>query len=582
MDPKQQLREERAALLQRLADIDAACGDDAPPPAHELEELRRSSEARFHTMVDRGWDVLTITDEAGYYTYVSGSVTRVLGYTPAEMRGMRFADLLHPDDRERGLAVRAAARSAAGAGATFAMRTRHRDGSYVWIEISGVNLLHDPQIRGILATSRDITERVRAEEERARLHADLEQRVADRTAELDRAARAKDEFLASMSHELRTPLNAVLGLSELLQEGIHGPLNDKQRATLGRLDESARHLLALISDVLDVAKVEAGKLGLELGPARLGDVCRASLRLVQESAQRKRLTLDYRIGEDARVLLDERRMKQVLVNLLSNAVKFTPERGAIGLDCAIDEQAGVARFSVWDTGVGIAPEDAGRLFQPFVQLDSRLSRQHTGTGLGLALVRRLVDLHGGRVELASEPGHGARFTVELPLRRAEEPEQAPLAAPRESGVPARPGEPDRPRRVLLGEDDETNAATTLAYLESRGFEVYVARDGRQVVALARALRPDAVLMDIQMPLLDGLGATRELRADPSPEVAFVPIIAVTALAMPGDRERCLRAGADAYVTKPVGLRQLAVALEALIHARELAVDAHELGAPAPP
>jgi CheY-like chemotaxis protein len=264
-------------------------------------------------------------------------------------------------------------------------------------------------------------------------------------------------------------------------------------------------------------------------------------------------------------------MKQVLVNLLSNAVKFTPEGGQIGVDAAVDEAASVVRFAVWDTGVGIQPEDAGRLFQPFVQLDSRLSRQHTGTGLGLALVRRLVDLHGGRVDLESEPGKGARFTVELPLRRAEErasaPPEGPLGEPREAGAAGRPGDARRPPRVLLGEDDETNAATLGEYLVSRGFEVYNARDGRQVVALARELRPDLVLMDIQMPLLDGLSATRALRADPSPDVAEIPVIAVTALAMPGDRERCLRAGVDAYLTKPVHLRQLVGTIEALVGAR---------------
>jgi signal transduction histidine kinase len=245
----------------------------------------------------------------------------------------------------------------------------------------------------------------------------LEARVAERTAELARAARAKDEFLAGMSHELRTPLNGILGLTEVFAEGIYGDVSDRQRAALDRITESGRHLLALINDILDVAKVEAGKIDLSLAPVEVGELCRAAVRLVQDQAHRKRITVAIALrGRPRQLVADERRLKQVLVNLLTNAVKFTPDGGHVALEAEQDEARDALVLAVRDDGVGIAEGDLPRLFQPFVQLDSRLSRQHAGTGLGLALVRRLVDLHGGEVTVESEIGRGSRFTVALPYR----------------------------------------------------------------------------------------------------------------------------------------------------------------------
>jgi signal transduction histidine kinase len=235
--------------------------------------------------------------------------------------------------------------------------------------------------------------------------------------ELAKATRLKDEFLASMSHELRTPLNAILGLSEALQEQVYGPLTDKQDRSLRRITESGYHLLALITDILDLSKIEAGKVDLTLAPVDVAGVCQASLRLIRESAQKKHQHVTSRVDPAVSTLLaDERRLKQMLVNLLSNAVKFTPNHGRIGLEVIghLDEQPVV--FTVWDTGIGIADADRGRLFQPFVQLDSSLARHHAGTGLGLSLVARLADLHGGRVTLESSVGQGSRFCIVLPWR----------------------------------------------------------------------------------------------------------------------------------------------------------------------
>jgi CheY-like chemotaxis protein/anti-sigma regulatory factor (Ser/Thr protein kinase) len=251
-------------------------------------------------------------------------------------------------------------------------------------------------------------------------------------------------------------------------------------------------------------------------------------------------------------------MKQVLVNLLSNAVKFTPEGGRIGIQ--VREGRDTIAITVWDHGIGIAPSDLPRLFQPFVQLDSRLSRAHAGTGLGLTLVRRLVELHGGEVRVESQPGRGSRFTIELPARR---PGSDPSPSPRR--------DPSRPLAitpmneagplVLIAEDEEMSAHLLHDVLSVVGYRVERARDGAEAVELARALRPAAILMDVQMPAMDGLSAIRALRADDDPALRAVPIVALTALTMAGDEQRCLSAGASVYLSKPLSYKRLLATLE---------------------
>jgi signal transduction histidine kinase/DNA-binding response OmpR family regulator len=409
---------------------------------------------------------------------------------------------------------------------------------------------------------------------------ELEYRVAERTAELSaanvelaQAARLKDEFLASMSHELRTPLNAVLGLSEALQEGIYGPINERQRKSMRSIEASGRHLLSLINDILDVAKIEAGKVELSVGPVSVESVCRAGLGLVKQSAHKKRLKVSSSFDSTVGIIqADERRLKQVLVNLLSNAVKFTPESGTIGLEVEGDAQAHVVHVTVWDTGIGISSEGIERLFQPFVQLDSSLSRQYDGTGLGLVLVKRITEMHGGSISVESQPGQGSRFTVSFPrdgpaLSHAEGPvlNQAQLRKEQQPSQEAPSSASDQPAThadsplILLAEDNEENVHTISDYLLARGYRVTVARDGRSAIERARQEHPDVILLDVQMPEMDGLEATRRIRADA--QLDNVPIIALTALAMPSDRERCLQAGADDYLSKPVSLKELVEAIE---------------------
>jgi signal transduction histidine kinase/CheY-like chemotaxis protein len=386
----------------------------------------------------------------------------------------------------------------------------------------------------------------------------MDERVRERTVQLDEARLAaeaanqsKSEFLASMSHELRTPLNVILGMSEILREQTLGHLNGEQVESIRSVEESGRHLLSLINDILDLSKIEAGMLQLNVQEVAVHDVAESSLRFVREAAQRKNITLtaDYR-QETHAIQGDARRLKQILVNLLSNAVKFTPEGGRILLE--VTESGGRLDFAVQDNGIGIDAKDLPKLFHAFQQIDSALNRKYSGTGLGLALVKRMTEMHAGHVSVRSELGQGARFTVSLPLTNAA---LAGHTQPRQpSEIPFRPVQIPGDPLILIAEDNPTNRNLLAAHLKPRGCRLIFAHDGQEALDRALADTPALILMDVQMPVLDGLEATRQLRANPL--TAGIPIIALTALAMPEDRIRCLEAGADAYLSKPLHLAEL--------------------------
>ena len=407
----------------------------------------------------------------------------------------------------------------------------------------------------------DITERKRMQAALADERNQLVQRVEERTAEivkanlnLARALRVKDEFLANMSHELRTPLNAILGLSESLIEQIAGPLNEKQNKYITTISESGHHLLSLINDILDLAKIEAGQIALEFNRVDVNSVCQASLRMVKQLAQKKSQEIVLQIDQNIGLIwADERRLKQMIVNLLSNAVKFTPEHGTLGLDIDLYRDLNRVEISVWDKGIGISKDDLARLFQPFVQLDSGLARETTGTGLGLVLVSQMARLHGGSVSVASEPGQGSRFTIVLPWEPAVA--QDSITRLRNTGtLRLMDNGLGNKKKILLIDDTIEVIMVIVDYLEMAGYEVTTARDGMEGIEKARLIQPDLILMDVQMPGLDGIEATKKLRADP--HFKDVPIVALTALAMPNDRERCIEAGMNDYMSKPVNLRAL--------------------------
>ena len=378
-------------------------------------------------------------------------------------------------------------------------------------------------------------------------------------SEMKRAMRMKDEFLANMSHELRTPLNAILGLSESLLEQTAGPINEKQHKYLGTVNESGRHLLELINDILDLAKIESGQIKIDPARVNINTTCETSLRMIKQLAQKKNQTVEVEIEDEiGHVWADERRLKQMMVNLLSNAVKFTPEGGQLGLKARIDRREMNLLITIWDRGIGIREQDLKRLFRPFVQLDSSLSRESAGTGLGLALVAEMARLHGGSVSVLSQPGEGSQFTIVLPWDPGITSDTIDKLKITGKIPIMRRSAADKPT-LLLVEDTESVVLMLRDYLELSGYQVVIATDGLEGVSKAIALRPDLILMDVQMPNMDGLEATRQIRKEAS--LKDTPIIALTALAMPSDRELCLEAGMSDYFSKPVNLKELAKAIQ---------------------
>ncbi len=413
----------------------------------------------------------------------------------------------------------------------------------------------------------------------------------------DAANQAKSEFLANMSHELRTPLNAILGMSETLLEFIYGELNTAQKQAITTIEQSGRHLLNLINDILDLAKIESGKLELQIVPVSLAELCDSSLRFVKQIANEKNIYLETQIVKNiGQIGLDELRVRQMLINLLNNAVKFTPEGGHVTLKADIDDTEHLVTFQVIDTGIGIAQADIPKLFQSFVQIDSRLNRQYSGTGLGLALVKRLLEAQNGHIHVTSNLGQGSCFTVILPYTPMDTLTNSSISdlediqnqeilsinsyfshndtanfsnqlievnlAPKPVAEHLAQSHIRQKPLILIAEDNEMNIETFSTYLIYQDYELIIAKDGHEAINLAQVHIPDVILMDIQMPGIDGLEAIRQIRH--MPELVNVPIIALTALAMPGDREKCLNAGANEYLDKPVRLKKLHTTIQRFV------------------
>lgn len=372
---------------------------------------------------------------------------------------------------------------------------------------------------------------------------------------------AKTEFLAHMSHEFRTPLNAILGMSGMLQREIYGSLNPKQKEYVSIIKSSGDHLLELINDILDLSKVEAGKEQLNFATIEVAAVCYYCLKIVQERAHEKQLQLTSEIDARAEVCIaDERRLKQMLLNLLSNAIKFTPS-GKVSLIVRKQPQ-GIA-FAVADTGIGIAPEHLQLVFEPFRQLENGLQQQNRGTGLGLALTRDLARLHGGEVTVESSPGEGSRFTIYLPdLPLGCAPPEEEKSNEERSQLACGSG-----KRILIVDDDRASAVLLQDYLQPFGCKVKSLSEGINFIQEVQVFAPDLILLDVRLPGgVNGLDLLAQLRS--RAEIRDVPVAVVTAMALAGDRDRCLAAGANEYLSKPIQLEQLDKLLERYASDRE--------------
>ncbi|QVL51147.1 MAG: PAS domain S-box protein [Thiocapsa sp.] len=581
---------EQVPVAIQLVDAQTARFIEVNPAS--ANTLGYSREEMLEMTVEQSPNAVVITDLDARTTYVNDAFCRATGYSREEALG-RNPSFIKSGKTPADTYAALWAALTTGKPWKGELINRAKDGREL-AESATILPLRDPdgRIRHYVALKQDVTETKRMSEEIATYSAHLEQLVEERTLELQQAtqaaeaaSRAKSDFLANMSHEIRTPMNAIIGLTHLLKRDIQEPT---QTERLAKVSVAAHHLLGIINDILDLSKIEAGRMQLERTDFELERIIENICSLMRERAAEKHLELIVDLQGLPPVLRgDGLRLGQILLNFLGNAVKFT-ESGSItlrGWTSGAVPGGLMARFEVRDTGVGLTPEQQGRLFQAFEQADTSTTRKYGGTGLGLAISRRLTELMGGRIGVESQLGHGSTFWVEIPFDPGRVGDTARgLAAPTRGkralvvdDLPetfsGRPGYGQRRlplgeaesqlrrrghSRVLLVEDNQVNQDVAFELLESVGLEVDLAEDGQGALDKARAGHDDIILMDVQMPVMDGLTATRLIRALPAH--GATAIVAMTANAFAEDRDACLAAGMNDHVVKPVDPESLYSAL----------------------
>ena len=541
--------------------LDQALRGERPESSEIADALQRTAESRLAAELDRYRGLVEAAPEVifslavrdGSFTSINAAFERLTGWNREDWLSKPFTSLAHDDDVPR--AVANIHQVILGEQPPpFEIRIRCRGGDDRSVEFVVTPQHEGDRIVRILGLARDITDRKKVE---------MDLRAAKEAAEA--ASGAKSEFLANMSHEIRTPMNGLIGMTGLL---FDTPLDPEQLDYVETIRSSGETLLTLINDILDFSKIESGRLELEDQPFDLRRCVTGSLDLVAAKAAEKHLELSFNVSDECPVMVvgDITRVRQILVNLLSNAVKFT-EVGEVGVRVAAEPKPEghlELAFEVHDTGVGISQDRLERIFESFSQADASTTRKFGGTGLGLTISKRLAELMGGHMWVESEFGEGSTFFFTVPVRRVEDTGdlKRPMRPVIRRGVTQGSLARQLPLKILVADDNVINQKVARLLLENLGYRSDLAANGLEVLEACRRQRYDVVLMDVQMPELDGLEATRRLcsewPADERPR-----IIAVTAGAMQGDREKCLAAGMDDYISKPVQAEELRAALERL-------------------
>ena len=533
----------------------------------KLDQRLRDQHFYTRSLIESNIDALMTTDPRGIITDINKQAEVLTGCTRDELIGAPFKNCFTDSGRAEAGINRVLNE---GKVTNYELTARARDGTLTVVSYNATTF-HDRNrsLQGVFAAARDVTELKR-----------FEQTLQQKNVELEDSSRMKSEFLANMSHELRTPLNAIIGFSEVLRDGLVGDLTDQQRGFISDIFGSGNHLLSLINDILDLSKVEAGKMMLELERVQVSALLMSSLSIIREKAATRRIRLGMEAGKElGAIQVDARKVKQIVYNLLSNAIKFTADSGQVTLratrvprakvgqpsgSCAqvgqlpgswkgrslplVDNEfAEFLEISVSDSGIGISPEGLEHLFQPFSQIDSGLARRFEGTGLGLVMVKLLAELHGGAVAVESAVGQGSCFTVWLPLRETEEGALWPSTAPPTAG-----NEPPGEARVaLVVEGDPKSADLIRMHLESEGFEVLHADSAEAGLILAVQQPLALITLDIMLPNMDGwefLGLIKQV-----PSLQRIPVVIISIAA---DRKKGFSLGAAAVMQKPISRQEL--------------------------
>jgi PAS domain S-box-containing protein len=500
-------------------------------------------------LIEHSYDTMALIDRYGRFLFVSPSIHRLLGLTQQEFLERAMAGL-HPDDAADLGAQITDLQSHPGALRVLRFRTRHADGSWRSLESASRNLLHDPEVSAIVANFHDVTANVELEAELRRINAELAAASSERARLLEReqqANRTKDQFLAMLGHELRNPLAPIVTALQLMEMRDPAALAKERNI----IERQVQHLIGLVDDLLDVSRITRGKIELHKSTFELSSVVAKAIEMTSPLFEQRRHTLRTDVAVTGLLVHgDEMRLSQVVANLLHNAAKYTPSGGAIEISGRTRD--GQALLVVRDSGRGIAPELLPRLFDPFVQSERTLDRGEGGLGLGLAIVRSLVELHGGTVAAQSAGvDQGSEFTVKLPLAEAREPA---IAAKPISPAEAARTLKDGHRHVLVVDDNADAAQLLEQVLAQCGYDVRIALDGPEALAVARSFKPVLAFLDIGLPVMDGYELARQLRAEPG--LAELILVAITGYGQVQDRQRSAEAGFAEHLVKPVDLTAL--------------------------